>query len=275
MPMYWVRTAVAKFQYSKAWAVKKEKYGPSVNQYYLTTDLKSQPQDSAKPWVIYLHGGAWTFGSPEQFLPAARPFIEAGYRVMLPSYRRLTHQNFDGIWNDLKTCLSHYQNNYGGAGPTILAGMSGGGHLTASLASNPNVWKKLNWKSPETVILCGSVLDLDSMPDSFGIRKLAGKRGSDQFNRANPAWWMARNDDPPAQFLLVHGDADKIVALDQSLCYFEVLKKKNTQVELMIVEGGTHLDSGRWMYREGEVYEKIERLVGEGSTPSSLNPFPQ
>ena len=263
--MYWLRTAVAKQRFSKNWTVKKIKYGASSKQYYLTADSTSQPEDSAKPWAIYLHGGAWTFGSPEQFLPAARPFIEAGYRVVLPSYQRLTHQDFDGIWHDLKTCLSHYQNKYGGSGPAVLAGISGGGHLTASLASHPTVWKDLEWENPATVILCGSVLDLDQMPDSFGIRKLAGKRGSDQFNRANPAWWMQRNDDPPGRFLLVHGDADKIVAIDQSLSYVEVLKKKNLQAELLIVENGTHLDSGRWMYRDGEVMQKIKEVLKPNS----------
>lgn len=261
--MYWYRTAVAKHRWLKNWNTQQFRYGSAANQYYIVADNKSEPLGKPKPWVIYLHGGAWTFGSPEQFLPAAHLFIEAGYRVVMPSYVRLTQQGFEGIWSDLLACLEHYQLEFGGAGPTVLAGMSGGGHLAASLASNPQVWKGLNWQTPLAAILCGAVLDLVAMPDSVGLRKLAGKRDSEQFNRANPRWWLERNDSPPPFFLLVHGDADCMVAISQSHCYFEVLKTKATQAKLWTIKDGTHLDACRWMYREDEVSGEIRELLAK------------
>lgn len=263
MPVYWLKTALAKRRYQVNWRVTKVAYGPTRKQYYLVVEHKNMPLSTPTPWAIYLHGGAWTFGSPEQFLPAAHPFIAAGYRVVLPSYRRLTQQNFDGIWEDLTACLSNYQQTYAGAGPTVLAGMSGGGHLAASLASHPRVWKQLGWATPTAAILCGAVLDLETMPDSFGMRKLAGPRGSAQFNRANPAWWVQQNEQLPGRYLLVHGDADKMVALQQSIGYFEVLTQKKINAELYVIQGGTHLDACRWMYRNDEVSLKIKQLLAQ------------
>lgn len=263
MPWYLLKTALAKRHYQRNWRVRKVEYGQDKNHYYLVVDHKDVVEHLAKPWAIYLHGGAWTFGSPEQFLPAAHPFIAAGYRVVMPSYKRLTQQSFAGIWEDLKTSLFNYQEIYGGAGPSILAGMSGGGHLSASLAGNPQLWEELGWETPATVILCGAVLDLETMPNSFGMRKLTGPRGSAQFNRANPAWWVQQNEQLPDRYLLVHGDADKMVALQQSIGYFEVLTQKKINAELYVIQGGTHLDACRWMYRNDEVSLKIKQLLAQ------------
>jgi len=63
------------------------------------------------------------------------------------------------------------------------------------------------------------------------------ERLKEQIMKISPAH-QVKEDSPP--FLLIHGDADPIVPLQQSKIFFERLKEKGVDAELIIKPGGTH-----------------------------------
>jgi len=54
---------------------------------------------------------------------------------------------------------------------------------------------------------------------------------------ANPVKYISRDDAP---FLIVHGDRDTVVPLDQSRLLFEALRENGISAELRVVSGGEH-----------------------------------
>jgi len=60
---------------------------------------------------------------------------------------------------------------------------------------------------------------------------------SKQYFEASPLTYVS-TDDPP--FLLLHGDADKVVPFNQSEIFEAALRKANVKVKLVRVNGGGH-----------------------------------
>ena len=58
--------------------------------------------------------------------------------------------------------------------------------------------------------------------------------------RASPVTYVSR-DDPP--FLIVHGDRDRTVPLEQSQILFDKLKLAGVDATLLVVKNGKH---GNW-----------------------------
>ena len=59
--------------------------------------------------------------------------------------------------------------------------------------------------------------------------------------QANPITHADRSDPP---FLIMHGDADPLVALRQSRLLYEVLKATGSEVIFCVVKGGSHVFAG-------------------------------
>lgn len=265
LPAYWYATRAVKKIYAANWQISRLAYGAHPRQYALLVEGPTTTNSS--PWVLYFHGGAWTFGTPAQFLPAARLFLEAGYRVVMPAYRRLPGIGFSGIWADIEQFFDYLQQRGDtqlAGPPSIVAGMSAGGHLAASLAWRQPWWEARGWgTAPEKVLLLGAVLDLDSMRHP-GLRLLRGRKGSRTYDESNPLYWLKQGSRVAASHLLVHGTADGMAPFSQMHCSCASLKEKmeNEQgLDLCILPNGSHLDACRWMYREDMVAERIRAFL--------------
>lgn len=246
----------------REWTVEKIRYGKAPRQYALV--VSKVPTDEHSPWAVYFHGGAWTFGSPRQFLPAAHPFVAAGYRVVLPAHRRLPGRGFRGVWQDINTLFSTLrQRALFTSPPEVVAGMSAGGHLAASIGWRPEWWSAQNWSTgPQKLLLFGAVMDLDAM-DHPGLFLLRGRKGHPHYQEANPAYQLRKNEALPHRHLIVHGTMDAMAPPHQMHAAREVLLQKDTQLTTHLIEGGTHLDSCRWMYRDDEVLRLVEAFLAE------------
>lgn len=258
MPAYWFQTWKHKRATTAGWQVKKISYGPHRRQYALKIDKLANPAHVEDKVAVYFHGGAWTFGSPEQFLPAADIFLKAGYSVIMPSYRRLPLHNFVDIYADMEAmrdCL------LAGNRVEVVAGMSAGGHLAASIGWRPDYWKAADLSQPEKMILCGAVIDFDQMNLAAGLRLLAGKPGSEAYRFANPAYQFEQAKSLPKHHLFVHGPEDGTVSFTQAHCFYDSHKKDHPGFEKIWVENGTHLDSCRWMYKQDAVAERISAFL--------------
>ncbi|MEO0733685.1 MAG: alpha/beta hydrolase, partial [Bacteroidota bacterium] len=148
LPAYWKACRHARAQMD----VTEERvaYGPHRRQYAVV--VRNRDVETGKI-AFYFHGGGWTFGRPETFVPAAIPWLAAGFTVILPSYRRPPTVGLHRIMADCRAALAHFLSS-GEVTEIHLGGISAGAHLAALLAARPEYWPI----PPRKVLCCAGPL---------------------------------------------------------------------------------------------------------------------
>jgi acetyl esterase/lipase len=212
------------------------------------------------PVVVWIHGGGWRGGDKAR--TRAPEVLGEGYVVASIGYRLSHEATFPAQIHDCKAAirwLRAHADRYGLDPERIGAwGSSAGGHLAALLGTSGDV--------PELEGTVGEHLDLSSrvqaVCDFFGPADFlavlepgawpsAGRPASaeslllggpvaervDLARLASPVTHVSA-DDPP--FLIVHGDEDRIVPLDQSERLHRALTAAGVEGTLHVVKGGGH-----------------------------------
>jgi acetyl esterase/lipase len=213
------------------------------------------------PVIIWVHGGAWFLGSKDE-CPAVF-FAQRGYAVASVGYRLSQHAIFPAQIEDCKAAvrwLRAHAAEYGLDPKRIGAwGASAGGHLVAlldmtgdmkdfdvggNLDQSSRVQAVVDYFGPTDFLRwseqsgTNSVINHDA-PDAPEARLIGGrlKDNPDKANRASPITYVSRDAAP---MLIVHGDADPLVPLQQSVELYDALKQAGVDVQLHIVKGGGH-----------------------------------
>ena len=223
-------------------------------------DLYVPESPEPLPLIIWVHGGGWQAGSKDGCPPLRAGYTELGYAVASIGYRLSGDAVFPAQIEDCKAAIrwlrAHAQ-EYGLAPERFgVWGSSAGGHLVALLGTSgdvedfdvgahsdqssrvqavcdyygptdfkvfvttPRYESHAKRNSPENKLIGGSVLE-----------------NPDKVARVNPITYVS-NDDPP--FLIVHGDEDGTVPLNQSQLLFEALKEAGVPVHLHTIHGAGH-----------------------------------
>ena len=121
---------------------------PAVGAYHeavalksgLSADIAVPTGDGPHPVVIYIHGGAWTLGSPATHRKLVKQFAQAGYLTIAPDYRLAPEHPFPAGFDDCVFTAQWAAENakrYGGDGTRLaMGGDSAGGNLTAAVLSS-------------------------------------------------------------------------------------------------------------------------------------------
>ncbi len=207
------------------------------------------------PLVVWIHGGGWQAGSKEG-CPAV-PLVAKGYVVASINYRLSQHAVFPAQIEDCKAAIrwlrAHAAQYQIDAERIGVWGGSAGGHLVALLGTTGNV-KALEGN--------GGNLDQSSrvqcVVDWFGptdfvhwdpkfneavsgvISHLLGGPFHENRQKARKASPLFYVDKDAAPFLIMHGDADKIVPLSQSQALAKALGKVGVEVKLQVLKGSGH-----------------------------------
>lgn len=222
----------------------KVAYGKHRRQYSLVIRNRDPAKRRPDRFAFYFHGGAWTFGKPETFTPAAIPWLDMGFTVIFPSYRRPPIVGLNRIVADCRAAVHQFAKE-AGPNPVIhLGGISAGGHLAAVLATEPGRWLKAGWGSaPSKALICGGPLSLGLLKSSrLFLPRYDGLDAIQQLSPPDPAH--------PIEWQLIHGTIDPVVALQHSEDFLKRLQELGYKAGLRRIEGGRHLDSGRWMFGE-------------------------
>ncbi len=216
-----------------------------------TQNNATKPQ----PLVVWIHGGAWLAGSKE----SARPLLslaQHGYAVASINYRLSHHDIFPAQIEDCKAAIRYLRANAKkfNIDPDRIgvAGASAGGHLVALLGTSGGV-KELEGKGgnadqssrvqavvdlfgPTDLLQMGGSHDNPNSPEA----KLIGgpvQQNKAKAAKANPINYITK-DDPP--FLILHGDKDRTVPINQSELLTEALKKAGVPVTFHTLAGAGH-----------------------------------
>jgi acetyl esterase/lipase len=224
----------------------------------LTLDLYL-PAAKQQPLVVWVHGGAFRAGSKS---PCPGPWLaQNGFAAACIGYRFSQVAKFPAQIHDCKAAVRWLRANaarYGYNAERIGAwGASAGGHLVAMLGTSGGV-KELEGElgnqqqssrvqavvdffGPTDFLkmdAAGSSMKHDA-PGSPESQLVGGpiQANPDKVARANPITYVSR-DDPP--FLMVHGDRDPLVPLNQSELLYDALKKAGVDAQFLPIAGQGH-----------------------------------
>lgn len=218
------------------------------------------PRDVERPpLVVYIHGGSWRAGTfrncPIEWL------AEEGFAVASIAYRFSDVAKFPAQIHDCKAAIRWLRSQakeYGYDAARIgVAGSSAGGHLAVLLGTSADVADLegtvggnldqssrvaaiVDYFGPTDFVLRGKTHPERANDPKSGTYQLLGGAAIDlpeQARRASGVSYVSA-DDPP--LLILHGDQDRTVYMDQSESIRDAYTRLKLPVELIVVPGGGH-----------------------------------
>lgn len=230
-----------------------------VGEQSLKLDLHL-PGTKSPPLIVYVHGGAWRAGSKSE-VPIIK-LLDQGFAIASIDYRLSTQAVFPAQVYDIKAAIRFLRANAGkyhiSAKRIGIIGSSAGGHLAALVGvSNGN--RELEGNTGEhfdqssdaqcIVSLYGAsnLESILSQSTEFGLkmrvpalRLLLGGLPTEKVELArlaSPVAHLDRNDPP---LLLVHGDADPQMPIQQSEELVAACRKFKLPVQFITLVGAKH-----------------------------------
>ena len=224
--------------------------------------LPEQPSGKPLPLMIWIHGGAWMAGS--QANPPVLYLAKNGFAVASVQYRF----SQDAIWPaqayDCKAAIRFLRANAAkynlDSDHFGVGGDSAGGHLAAFIGTSGDVTEMegdlgntnfssrvqavVDWFGPTDVTLMAQQSGPRSMiqhdaANSPESHLLGGpvQEKHDLARTANPLTYVDKGDPP---FLILHGDNDQLVPLQQSIILAKALIDAGVEVTMKTIPGAGH-----------------------------------
>ncbi len=259
-------------------------------------DLYLPEADAPLPVLVWVHGGAWLGGSKDQCPPLQAGYAQRGYAVASINYRLSSHAEFPAQIEDCKAAIrwlrAHAAEHNLDPDRIGVCGASAGGHLVALLGTSGDV-----------VEFDGSQLDgadnkdqssrVQAVCDYFGptdfhafvtapgyqrhadatspeARLIGGPvlENPEKVRRVNPITYVSK-DDPP--FLIVHGDKDPLVTINQSELLYAALEEAGVPVHFHTIHGAGHGGPG---FNSPEVTGMVQKFFDDTLKPTDSEPKP-
>ena len=239
----------------------------TVNGAVLTLDLYCPEKVSGlAPVIVWIHGGGWRRGGKRK-CPAVA-LVPDGFAVASIDYRLSSTAPFPAQIEDCKAAVRWLRANAANynldADRIGVWGMSAGGHLAALLGTSGGVPElegsgdNMQYSSRvQAVCDVAGPVDLLALTNlgpkrRFAIEGLLGRAPEkDKATTASPLHYVSK-DDPP--FLIVHGEGDRVVPVEQSQRLYEELRKAGVNATLKILPQVGHQGVLMEAVKDAEVF---------------------
>lgn len=226
-------------------------------------DIYVPPTPGNHPLVLYIHGGGWVGGHTRHsgaladFPKVLASLAAEGFTVASLEYRLSGEAKFPAQLQDAKAALRFLKDHAAQyhIDPTRVGiwGGSAGGHLTALTALtchdtrlDPDAAKDM---CPTAAVTWYGVFDFGKMAAAKEAQSpvstlldCGGPCPDDKIAAASPVTYIDAKDPP---FLLIHGDDDKTVPVEQSHIAEAALRKVGVPVAAIYIPGVDHSFIGK------------------------------
>lgn len=216
-------------------------YGPDARQ-KLDIYAPAQKAATARPVLVFFHGGAWRDGERDGYGFLGRAFASRGYVTMIADYRKAPLVRFPAFVQDTAAVIAWVHDNAakhdGDPNRIFLMGHSAGAHIAMMAALDPQ-WLAAYDLKPDVV---KGVIGLAGPYDFLPLTTESSKIALGQWpvlTETQPITY-ARGDAPP--LLLLTGDKDTVVKPRNSKALSERIKSLGGQQQLKIYPGVDHAD---------------------------------
>jgi acetyl esterase/lipase len=198
--------------------------------------------------IIHIHGGGFRGGSKEG-ARTARPLAALGYVCVAMQYRLSGEAKWPAQIEDVKACIRWVRANAENLGcdaaKVAVCGYSAGGQLALVAAGSQNnaAFEGLGGNAGAGTAIAACIafyppVRMERRPDGMAPEVMPADATDDALKNASPTSHVAPGFPPT---IILHGTADKAVALGGSLRLFEALTEARVPVELHALEGLDHV----------------------------------
>lgn len=216
------------------------------------------PPVKLMPAVLWIHGGGWEAGRYQD--NAAWPLAARDYFTASIEYRLSGEASWPAQIEDCKLAVRWLRSNAARfhVDPNRIGvwGHSAGGHLAACLGTmeeragydvgahtnvSSRVQAVVNYAGPSDFSRgsAGLIGTKEGQDAGILVKLFKGgyKEKAEVWKAASPVSWVSSNSTP---MLIVHGDTDSLVPLEQAEVLAKALKRAGAKVELLVVKNGDH-----------------------------------
>jgi len=227
---------------------------PDGQPLHLDLYLPREPIGTS-PLVVWVHGGGWKNGSKNR-CPATW-LVDKGFAVAGINYRLIDRGQWPAQIDDCREAIRWLRKNavgFGFDGNHIgVWGGSAGGHLVALMGTQPvpdseevssQIQAVCDWYGPTDLLtmppnVVGNGRTLEQVANSNGAKLLgATVRDVPELAKQASAFHQVSKGDAP--FLIMHGDQDPGVPLEQSQKLHDKLIETGVPSTFIVVEGAGH-----------------------------------
>ncbi|WP_283621232.1 alpha/beta hydrolase [Limosilactobacillus avium] len=233
-----------------------------------------------RPLIVFVQGSSWRVGKMGEQIPQLIQFVKAGYVVATVQHRNtLDGYPFPAFLQDVKTAIRYLRRHAikyaidpekvaiwgtsSGANAAMLVALTGddpryAGHLYLTESDRVNA-----------VVSCFAPMDIKdtfeytaAVPGSellkFCLLGMDTKKWPEKEKEMSPLYQVKPGQDYPP-FLLLHGDADKVVPYHQMEDMYHKLTDEDYDVEAYRVKGANH-EKDFW---SAKVYQVVQEFLDQ------------
>jgi acetyl esterase/lipase len=224
----------------------------------MTFDVVKPKANANGAAVIFMVSGGWVsnYRPPQQAATQFKDLLDKGFTLIAVRHGSSPKYLIPEIVSDVRRAVRfiRYNAKQWGVDPNRLGvfGGSAGGHLalvlgTASDNGDPNAKEDFMKESDRVASVVAYFPPIDLRPLARGLNPERTGGTLDRFPALNFEKEKAADyspivhvspDDPPT--LLIHGDKDNLVPVNNSKVIHEAFQKNNVKTQLIIIEGAEH-----------------------------------
>jgi len=224
--------------------------GAQIKADFYAPELRNAKGD---PFVLVVHGGAWTGGKREDMAAICLELAKVGIASATVSYRLAPQSKYPAQLDDVQTAVRFFRSNrakYGIRTEKIgAAGASAGGHLSLLLGFTDTKGKKLTEYADESskvqyvFNLFGPTdlrYDFDKMVAGFLSMQVTGVQYdplSESTKNFSPVSFVGAD---AAEVFTIHGEKDELVPVMQAKRLDETMKKAGAKHTMRLIPGMRH-----------------------------------
>lgn len=246
---------------------------------------------SARPVLLYFHGGAWVFGDKtEQGLPLLHHMARNGWLCVSANYRLSPGATFPEQLIDNKAALlwiKQHIADYGGDPSFVaVAGGSAGGHLASLVALTAGVerYQPDNGSADTTVQAAVSIYGITDLTNRLGAQsdrfvsllmepvviKAFINEEPERFREGSP---IDRVHPAAPPFLVIQGERDTMAPVVEARAFVERLEDvSEAPVVYMEFRGAQHIFDLFYSYRAARMVEGVLSFLEHERTAQRASP---
>ncbi len=222
---------------------------PYGNQAHQRLDIYKPDKPGNYPVIVYIYGGGWNSGNKELYALVAKKLIPYDVVVVVPRYQLYPDATFAQMSDDVASALAWTVNNIaqynGDPRRIIFGGQSAGAQLSAMTVFDRNVLAAHNL-TPSAICAYYSISGVYDINAQYAFMRDKGRDstvmtavmgGVSRFAATSPITTV--HADIP-HILLVHGDQDDTVPLQQSQDFHAALQRVGANSALHVYTGRGH-----------------------------------
>ena len=217
-------------------------------------DLFVPPGSGPYPVIVHIHGGGWHSGDKKGGASMAKGFLPKGIATASIDYRWVQDAPFPAQIEDCNAALTWLRTNAAkyhlDPNRMIVAGHSAGGHLCALITTTGDGTTFKNAQKVQGAVCMSGVFDMDRERGNW-------PKNSVLYNPRDPLWpffpnraydgAFARYASPQSYIhsgipptLVIHGDNDTLVPIEQAKTFADGLKKAGIDSTFLATAGRGH-----------------------------------